>query len=62
MGESIESPPVCRDCDDPGVVYFAGTLYCGRCALEHLVRALLAEVDTTEVGIRSVSDDILVEH
>ena len=61
MGEPIESPPVCRDCVDPGVVFFAGTLYCGRCALEHLVRALLAEVDAADVKVRS-SDDILVEH
>lgn len=40
-----EAPPSCHDCRDEGVVYFAGILYCGRCALERLIRALRAEVD-----------------
>ncbi len=44
-GDVVDVPSVCTACDDEGAVYFAGVLYCGRCALERLITALRREVD-----------------
>jgi hypothetical protein len=59
--QPVEAPPACQDCTDPGVVYFAGELYCGHCALTRLIRALQAEVAEDEIGLAS-DDEALVEH
>ena len=44
MRKVMDRKPRCRDCPDSGAVCFVGELYCGRCALERLIRALHAEI------------------
>lgn len=44
----VESIPPCGDCGDDAAVLFAGELYCGRCALRHLIIALQREAQPTD--------------
>ena len=61
MREAVVAPPGCRDCVDLGEFQFAGDLYCGRCALERLVRALRAEIDAGEFDVELDGEGILVD-
>ena len=57
----MEHEAACRDCHDEGAVYFVGEIYCGRCALERLIRALQAEIADDPVEEPSAPAIHLVE-
>ena len=57
----MEQKSSCRDCADDGPVQFAGEFYCGRCALERLIRALHAEIADDAADKRATVPPVLVK-